>query len=43
MLALDVTNEDAVDKGIATIEKEVGPIDILANFGYVKGENEVDN
>jgi gluconate 5-dehydrogenase len=27
----DVTDEDAVDKGITAIEKEVGPIDILVN------------
>jgi gluconate 5-dehydrogenase len=27
----DVTNEGAVDKGIVTIEKEVGPVDILVN------------
>jgi gluconate 5-dehydrogenase len=27
----DVTNEEAVDKGISAIEKEVGPVDILVN------------
>ncbi|WP_297093853.1 gluconate 5-dehydrogenase [uncultured Draconibacterium sp.] len=33
----DVTDEVAVDKGISTIEKEVGPIDILVNnAGIIK-------
>lgn len=33
----DVTDEEAVIKGIATIEKEVGPIDILVNnAGIIK-------
>lgn len=36
-LNFDVTNEDAVDKGISQIEKEVGPIDILVNnAGIIK-------
>lgn len=36
-LNFDVTNEDAVDKGITLIEKEVGPIDILVNnAGIIK-------
>ncbi|WP_319590996.1 gluconate 5-dehydrogenase [uncultured Draconibacterium sp.] len=33
----DVTDEVAVDKGISTIEKEVGPVDILVNnAGIIK-------
>lgn len=33
----DVTNEDAVDKGISAIESEVGPVDILINnAGIIK-------
>jgi gluconate 5-dehydrogenase len=36
-LLFDVTNEDAVDKGISQIEKEVGPVDILVNnAGIIK-------
>jgi len=36
-LNFDVTNEEAVDKGIAAIEKEVGPVDILVNnAGIIK-------
>ncbi|WP_291860756.1 gluconate 5-dehydrogenase [Marinilabilia sp.] len=36
-LTFDVTNEGEVDKGITTIEKEVGPIDILVNnAGIIK-------
>jgi len=36
-LNFDVTNEEAVDKGIALIEKEVGPVDILVNnAGIIK-------
>ncbi|WP_297089871.1 gluconate 5-dehydrogenase [uncultured Draconibacterium sp.] len=36
-LNFDVTNEDAVDKGISQIEKEVGDIDILVNnAGIIK-------
>lgn len=36
-LKFDVTNEEAVDKGISEIEKEVGPIDILVNnAGIIK-------
>lgn len=36
-LNFDVTNEAAVDKGISTIEKEVGPVDILVNnAGIIK-------
>jgi gluconate 5-dehydrogenase len=36
-LNFDVTNEDAVDKGIFEIEKNVGPIDILVNnAGIIK-------
>lgn len=30
-IAFDVTNEEQVDKAISTIEKEVGPVDILVN------------
>jgi len=37
VLAFDVTKEDEVDKGISTIEKEVGAIDILVNnAGMIK-------
>ncbi|WP_321995286.1 gluconate 5-dehydrogenase [Draconibacterium orientale] len=36
-LKFDVTNEEAVDKGISQIEKEVGDIDILVNnAGIIK-------
>lgn len=36
-LVFDVTNEDDVDKGIAKIEAEVGPVDILVNnAGIIK-------
>lgn len=36
-LVFDVTDEDAVDKGISEIEKNVGPIDILVNnAGIIK-------
>ena len=36
-LVFDVTNEKAVDKGVAQIESEVGPIDILVNnAGIIK-------
>jgi len=36
-LNFNVTNEDAVDKGISKIEKEVGPVDILVNnAGIIK-------
>ena len=36
-LIFDVTNEDEVDKGIARIEQEVGPVDILVNnAGIIK-------
>ena len=36
-LKFDVTNEEAVDKGISEIEDEVGPIDILVNnAGIIK-------
>lgn len=36
-LNFDVTNEEAVDKGITEIEKNVGPIDILVNnAGIIK-------
>lgn len=36
-LNFDVTNEEAVDKGISLIEKEVGPVDILVNnAGIIK-------
>lgn len=36
-LIFDVTNEDEVDKGIAKIEQEVGPVDILVNnAGIIK-------
>jgi gluconate 5-dehydrogenase len=36
-LNFDVTNEDAVDKGVSEIEKNVGPIDILVNnAGIIK-------
>ena len=36
-LIFDVTNEDAVDKGISEIEKNVGPVDILVNnAGIIK-------
>ena len=36
-LAFDVTDEKAVDKGISTIEKEVGPVDVLVNnAGMIK-------
>lgn len=30
-IAFDVTNEEQVDKAISTVEKEVGPVDILVN------------
>jgi hypothetical protein len=40
-LVFNVTNEAEVDAGISKIEAEVGDIDILANFGYVKGENDM--
>lgn len=36
-LNFDVTNEDAVDKGISEIENKVGPVDILVNnAGIIK-------
>lgn len=36
-LNFDVTNEEAVDKGISLIEEEVGPVDILVNnAGIIK-------
>lgn len=36
-LNFDVTNEEAVDKGITEIEKNVGPVDILVNnAGIIK-------
>ncbi len=36
-LNFDVTSEEAVDKGISQIEKEVGPVDILVNnAGIIK-------
>lgn len=36
-LKFDVTNEEAVDKGITEIEKNVGPVDILVNnAGIIK-------
>lgn len=36
-LIFDVTNEEAVDKGISEIEKNLGPIDILVNnAGIIK-------
>src|SRR5690606_9905380 len=36
-LVFDVTNENEVDKGIAKIEAELGPVDILVNnAGIIK-------
>ena len=36
-LAFDVTDEQAVDRGIAQIEQEIGPVDILVNnAGIIK-------
>lgn len=37
VLAFDVTNEEAVDKGVSAIEEKVGPVDILVNnAGMIK-------
>jgi gluconate 5-dehydrogenase len=36
-LVFDVTSEEAVDKGISVIEKQIGPVDILVNnAGIIK-------